>query len=362
LLTTAQDGVVRVWELSPGEPEQPTELVGSAEPMVLSPDGRLVAAVDSQGAVWLRDLVGSVRQGPWQLPSPVTDVRFSPDGRRIAAASAAGARVFDSATGQAITPVFAHTGPVRELVFTPDGSRLAILGDKDLLEVYDAASGELQSRAVLPGQGPPGGLVLTPDGRNVAVLRKNKLLIDLRDFTGAVRAGPFRCAGLSSSAQIGPDGSRFAVATAEGAILWDFSGRPVAAPLRHGTPLRHVAFSGDGRRLVTLAEDDSVRVWDVRDGQPLTPLLKFDNPVVGVGLASDGRRLTVRCKNSRVHGWDLTPDPRPAEDLVLLMQALAGQTVDGQSGGFEPIELARLRSIWPRLRAMYPQEFTTKTD
>ena len=362
LLTTAQDGVVRVWELSSSEPVRPVELVKSAGPMMLSPDGRLVAEVDGQGAVWLRDVAGLVLQGPWQLPGPVTEVRFSSDGQRVAAASAAGARIFDSATGKALTPVLAHTGPVRDLVFTPNGSRLAILGDKDLLEVYDAVTGELQSSDPLPGKGPPGGLVLTPDGRGVAVHLKNKLLIELRDFKGALMAGPFRNAGLISAAQISPDGSRFAVATAEGAFLWDLSARPAAAPLQHGAPLRQVAFSGDGRRLVTLAEDQSVRVWDVHTGQPLTPLLKYDNPVVWVGLASDGSRLTIRSKNDQVHGWDLRPDPRPAEDLGLLMQTLAGQIVDSHSGGLEPMGPTRLRDIWPRLHAIFPPQFGQGND
>jgi WD40 repeat protein len=363
LLTTAQDGVVRVWELPARALEKPLELPNSTGPMALSYDGRLVAAVDDTGAVWVRDVVAdNVRHGPWQLPGPVTEVRFAPDGRRVAAASAAGGRVFDIDTGKAITPILAHTGPVRELAFTPDSSRVAILGDKDLLEVYDAASGERQSSAPLPAKGPPGGLVLTPNGQGVAVLLKGKQSVELRTIAGALQAGPFRHAGLVSSAAISPDGARIAVATAEGAFLWDSSARPAAAPLQHGAPLRQVAFSGDGRRLVTLAEDHSARVWDVRTGQAVTPLLTYDKPVVWIGLAADGRRLAVRCQNGYVYAWDLTPDPRPADDLVRLTQLLAGQAVDSPSGGLEPIEPARLRDTWPRLRALYPQEFTPKND
>jgi eukaryotic-like serine/threonine-protein kinase len=365
LLTTAQDGVVRVWDLPSRDPEKPVELSSGAGPMALSPDGRLVASVDAKGAVWVREIVADkVWHGPWPLPGPVTKMRFAPDGRRLVAASDAGARVFDVVSGKAVTPILAHIGHVRDLALTPDSSRVAILGDKDLLEVYDAVSGKLQSKDVLPGKGPPGGLVLTPDGRGVAVLFKIKQTIELHDFAGALRAGPFRHTGLIYSAAISPDGSRIAVATAEGAFLWDSAARPTAAPLQHGAPLRHVAFSGDGSRLVTSAEDHSVRVWDVRTGQPVTPLLTYDQPVVWVGLAADGRRLAVHCKNGHAYlfAWDLTPDPRPADDLVRLTQLLAGQTVDSQSGGFEPIEPARLRDAWPRLRAIYPQQFAPKSD
>jgi len=140
--------------------------------------------------------------------------------------------------------------------------------------------------------------------------------------------------------------------------------RPAAPPLQIGVPLRKVVFSGDGRLLATLAEDGSVRVWDVQSGQPLTPLLTYDKPVAWIGLAADGRRLAVRCHDGQdsVYIEDLTPDQRPADDLVRLTQLLGGHVVDAQSGGFTPIAPAQLRSTWPRLRAMYPHDFTQKSE
>ncbi len=333
--------------------------------MVLSPDGRLVASVDGEGAVWVRDLVSNkVLQGPLQLSRPVTAVSFAPDGRLVVAASEAGAQVFDCNTGMPLTPNLAHSGPVRELMFTPDSSRVVIRGNTDVFEVYDAASGVVQLSAALPGRGPQGGLVLTPDGRSVAVLLKGKQGVEWRDSAKALRLGPFRCSGVISSAAISADGSRIAAATSDGAFLWDSSARPATVPLQHGVPLRQVAFSGDGRLLVTLTEDHSARVWDVRTGQPVTPLLSYDKPVVWIGLGADGRRLTVRCKNGHdcVYSWDLTPDPRPVHDLMRLTQLLAGESVDSRIGGFEPIELPRIRDVWPRLRAAYPEEFTTKSN
>jgi len=366
LLTTTQGGAeVRVWELPSRDAEKPLELASSAGPCELGPEGRLVVGVDDKGAAWVRDIAtNKVLHGPWQLPRPITAVCVAHDGRRVVVASEAGARVFDSGTGNAITPILAHTGPVRDLAFTPNSSRVAILGDRDLLKIYDGESGGLQSSAVLPGTGPPGGLLLTPDGRGVAVLPNGKQGIEWRDFSRALLAGPFRYPGLIPSAAFSPDGSRIGIATAEGAFLWDPSARPTAAPLQHGAPLRQLVFSGDSRLVATLAEDNTVRVWDVRSGQPVTPLQRYDKPVVWIGLAADGRRLAVRCKGSHdyVYAWDLTPDSRPADDLVRLIQLITGQAVDSQSGGFEPIEPARLRATWPRLRSKYPQEFTTRGD
>ena len=58
-----------------------------------------------------------------------------------------------------------------------------------------------------------GFLVLTRMGQSVEVY-------DV--LTGAVRAGPFRHAGLVTAAAVSPDGTRLAVATSDGtAFLWD---------------------------------------------------------------------------------------------------------------------------------------------
>jgi WD40 repeat protein len=360
LLTTTDDGVVRVWEVASRELVQALPRPNATGPTALSPDGRLVAVADTNGALWVRDAVSDkVLHGPWKLPAAAIALRFAPDSRRLLAASEAGARIWDAITGEPYTPVMAHAGAVQQLVFTPDGSRAGIVGARDLLEVYDAASGAVRSSQTVPAKDSPGGLALTPDGQGIVVLDKTRQNVEVLDLAGALRTGPFRHLGLVTAAAFSPDGSRLAVATADGqAFLWDSSAHPAAAPLQHGSPLHSIAFSGDGRRLVTVADDHTARVWDVATGQPVTPLLAHAEPIVWAGLAADGHRLATRCKSGSGYVWDLAPDTRPVQDLVRLTQLLAGQAVDGQSGGFEPLEPSRLRDVWPQLRATYPQEFT----
>ena len=359
LLTTTEDGVVRVWDLASREQVQPLSAQGDT-PSALSPDGRWIAAADKNGWVWVRDAVSNkVLRGPWKLTRPVSEVIFSPDGRRVLAATESGARVWDAVTGEPVTPLLSHAGGVLRLLFTPDGSRVAILGSNDLLEVYDAVTGTLQSRHALPS---PFGLVLTPDGRGVVAALKPavQILMVVDVISGAQQAGPFKHAAQATSAAVSPDGKRLAVATADGsAFLWDIaSARPAAPPLQHGQPLHQVAFSGDGRRLVTLAEDHTARVWDVLTGQPVTPLLSQTEPVIFACLGPDGQRLVTRTRSGAGCVWDLSPDTRPIDDLVRLTHLLSGQVLDGRSGGFESVEEGSLRDAWPRLRARYHQEFT----
>ena len=287
-------------------------------------------------------------------------VLFAPDGRRVLAASEAGCRIWDAVTGEAVTPVLAHIGSVQRMAFTPDGSRAVLQDAKDQIEVFDAATGAVQSRRAPPGKEPPGGPSLTPDGRAVVVVTRAGQDVEIRDAVTETRRGePFRHAGLVTGTAVSPDGTLLAVATADGsAFLWDIAtARPAAPTLQHGPPLRQVAFSGDGRRLVTVAEDHTARVWDVRTGLPVTPLLLHSDAISRATLSADGTRLTAAGETGAGAVWDLSPDNRPVEDLLQLTRAMTGQVLDGQSGGFEPLESSRLRDTWPLLRAKYPRDF-----
>ncbi len=362
LLTVTDDGMTRLWDLIPRDLVQPLQTLASTT--ALSPDGRVAAVVEKDGAVKLRDSVaGKVVGGPWKLAGPIAHLAFSSDGRRLLAVGDKEARVWDVGNGKPATPAFPHAGSVQQALFTPDGSRVALVGGKELLQVFDAATGLRQSSAPMPTRASWRGLTLSPDGTSALIARSARNY-EVRDVvSGVVRGDLFRHAAVGTFSVFSPDGKRVAVATGDGStFLWDVAMGKLAAPLmQHGQPLRQVTFSGDGRRLATVAEDRSVRVWDTATGLPLSPLLPHAEPIVGASLSADGSRLVVRLKSNAALVWDVGPDNRPEDDLRALTQLLSGLNLDDGSGGFESLDLTRLRDSWPRLRAKYPKEFGAGT-
>jgi WD40 repeat protein/tRNA A-37 threonylcarbamoyl transferase component Bud32 len=73
----------------------------------------------------------------------------------------------------------------------------------------------------------------------------------------------------------------------------------IAAVLRYAPRLvqiqREVEFSADGRRMFTIAPDNTARTWDVATGQALTPSFKLDKEVSYVGFSPDGQRIVTGC-------------------------------------------------------------------
>jgi eukaryotic-like serine/threonine-protein kinase len=117
------------------------------------------------------------------------------------------------------------------------------------------------------------------------------------------------------------DGQLVATAGRDGVVkLWDAvtgAARGQLAPT-HPYPVFSVAFSPDGRRLVTGAGPEGggegeARLWDVATGQPASPALRRPSTVSAVAFAADGERFLAVCA-AEAQVWqtaDLRPLPTP---------------------------------------------------
>ena len=97
------------------------------------------------------------------------------------------------------------------------------------------------------------------------------------------------------SVAFSPDGRRIVSGSEDQTLrLWDAaSGQPIGEPLRgHEDAVSSVAFSPDGRRIVSGSEDRTLRLWDAASGQPLgEPLRGHEDAVSSVAFSPDGRRI-----------------------------------------------------------------------
>ena len=137
LVTASNDGTARIWDVTArrvlhvlahqkqGAPARPVRQA------IFSPDGKRVlsACDDAKARIW--DVGSGQIVATLELDAPVHAVAYSADGERILAGGANGRAVmFDPQTGKAVVRYLGHTAAINSVAFSPDGRR-ALTGSSD---------------------------------------------------------------------------------------------------------------------------------------------------------------------------------------------------------------------------------------
>ncbi len=372
------DEAVRVWEVASGKQRHTFGHLGERITQVaFDPRGKRLAAGGAEGPIRVWDLERDKLVDRWEGTKEILHLAFTADGGQLTALCEVGDNerlgvvAWDTKTGQ--TPSTEIPDPVvrKSGTLSPDGSHLLTRDAGGRFCLLEAMTGKL----VTYTEGkfdPNGAAVFSGDGKLWTVPCADGR-VRIWDKTGGKPRCDFRAsAGALEHVALSQDGRLVALTyrrdqaihiwdVVAGKELHDFGGHrngPLAVAFSHdgksvfttsrernphipvegwadwslrqwdpvtGKELRATredlrgevhfpCFTADGRRLVTVTDDGTVRVWDTDAGKELLSW-KLANHINGAFLTPDGKTFVAQT-NGQLRRWNLrTGDELPVLDL-----------------------------------------------
>jgi WD40 repeat protein len=240
--------------------------------VAFSPDDKtiLTGSTDKTARLW--NLDGKVIQQLTGHEDVIWAVAFSPDGKKILTGSGDNtARLWDL-NGNVLHIFKGHEGSINSIAFSPDGTKI-LTGSWDktvrlcsldgtLLQLFTGHEGYINS------------VGFSPDGKNIVTGSWDKT-VRIWDLHGNVLQVLKGNDGYVSSVAFSPDGmSILTVSSAtryntmgtddNTACLWDLQGNLLQLFKGHEGSIKSVAFSPNGKMIITGSWDKTSRMWEIK--------------------------------------------------------------------------------------------------
>jgi WD40 repeat protein/serine/threonine protein kinase len=270
---------------------------GQVQQIVVSSDSQWLASAGDDALVKVWDAsTGRERLTLKGHSGRVTGLSFNPRGDRLASVSEDGTvRVWDTDTGREVLCLPRYTDLACGVAFSPDGGLIASSAPSNRLRLWEASTGQALFCG-LPEGGQITCLAFSPTGPELAIALESPGLFP------RTRRRPIQ--------------------------VWDVPTGHMRLELEdvNAQTIRNVAFSPTGKELASASDDATIHLWDLKTGKVVRCLKWEDgrsddlddvddegptdvgNPIKSVAFSPDGRRLVAGSSGQRLRVWDLRTD------------------------------------------------------
>jgi RNA polymerase sigma factor (sigma-70 family) len=338
-----ENRVLQLWDAKTGQPLPSPGHQGIIQSLSLSADGKQLASVASDEGVRLWDVAAARPVGGFRSPrGEFSGVAFAPDGRTLAAAGRGRfVRLLEAATGKEVRRFEGAAEGHRAVALSPDGRVVAAGGRDRSIHLWEAATGKRLLRLLHPPAdgGPDGGvlcLAFSPDGRRLASGGWGAAACVWDVATGQqwceLRGHDYWVSSLAFS----PDGKTLAVAHWGKTIrLCEvLSGKERGRLAGHADRVTQVACAPDGR-LASASHDRTVRVWDLLAAQQARCFAGHEAVVGPLAFSADGKRLVSGGWDTTILVWDVQGLPRPRRAKPAALSPKEREALWAELGGLD---------------------------
>lgn len=338
---TSYEEKLKVWDVAGGQPVRVERNRVSSGGVSIDSEGETVAVSGSSSPIFWpsASLVNSGTGAP--LFDSTTGLAVSREHGLVAWGGGNKVYVWDSAAAALLHVLEGHTSPVNEVAFSPDGRTLASCSNEEV-KLWSARDGARLGNLTSPreqgvleqGWNGSQSVSFSPDGKLLATGMLKVTMVKKNEYKETVgvrvwEAGSRRLLNTFELTQPqkvqlppDPDGEKDAPfwvrSVAFGpdgkTIAWDDGSTRVMLLDRHtgntrvlkghAREIKSIAFSADGRRLVSASFDRTVKLWDVASGDTLHTMKGHQRRVTTARFSPDGRVVISGGVDRTVRLWD----------------------------------------------------------
>lgn len=342
IVTASWDSTAKIWDAQNGKLLQDLKgHTGSVKSAQFSSDGKwVVSASNDCSAILWEASTGNILHDLKGHSSHVSSAQFSSDGKLIVTASEdQTAKIWESSTGKLLYDLHGHESSVIDARFSQDGKRI-ISSSFYNTRIWDASTGTLINNinGILVG----GSIQVSPDGKWFVVAASSTTKYDLSsgrlllEFKGKTIDMEEACFTFDGKGVI-----QYSFMLSKPKIWNIISGEPILdlnnvswfrsaqlsdgkmiAIVKFGQPTMilelpskkrlynlqihsDVQFSPDGKWIVSISEDDSLKIWEAETGRLLHNLLAHEADISSVQFSPNGKWILTASYDKTAKVWDV---------------------------------------------------------
>ena len=253
-----------------------TETPALVKGLAFSPDHKTLLIARPSELTFLDMAKGKLIQkfnAPQGQTGNFTQATFSGDGKQVISGDSDGVLIFwDTISASVLRTIRAHAGAITCIALSSDGTRVATAGEDRRVKVWDLVSG--------------------------------RELLTLSGHTAAVT-----CIAFSSDGSSLASGSKTPDSTVK---LWSLSTGTLTLTLPGHSPVNvnSIAFTPDGRGLISAGNDRQIRIWNTKTGQMVNKLTGHSAEVASVVFSHSGEYFFSASNDQTIRAWPAKPGRR----------------------------------------------------
>ena len=309
VVSGSSGGTILIWNIFTGEVLREIICEGEVKSVTYSPNGLFILAGGEKWMSMWTVINTTAAPKVFQVDEDIQRLSFSSDGSRFVSMNTDCDKihVWDASWGvEGKKKMFEEQGEIESIALSPSGKFIASGSREGSIYLWDVLTSELVKK-----------LRLNSGVESVAYSPINEQLIAFGSADGTVRVWdvtndePLTIGNhgneVTSIVFSPPDGNHVAWGSSNNTIcIWNVEQKKLAVGslTGHTDHVLALAYSPDGKRLVSSSFDKTVRIWKPKTGHLLSTLRGHSTWVVSIAYSFDGLRIVSGSFDNTILVWN----------------------------------------------------------